>query len=571
MKRILSLLTLLVAFALVQAQSNYGTTVIFNPQNPDIPGAGGYYPEDKTLILDGIGDKDADAYVEGICSRLSKVHQMDYSEFCEAVRQVVIVGEFTSDNCREIISAVTNYFPSLDVMDLSRMAADFAEKTYFMHETLKHLILPEQVSSIGSFFFCENLTEITCYAATPPVIMGYSMWGEEQANPFKDPGKVTVYVPDASVELYKASAQWGKAQIEPIGDSVYRLRVNLPHGIEAENYRNMNLVLTHDTDGQQTRYVLSARTNYNFAGLKDANQGTWNVAVYSRAGGCLSSLKNIKIENKVTEVTLPAFPALQTVCAKVNTSALPSSFGTTPETMCQISWFDIYDNLLATGKEVAGVIAGDQVKVQVIPSKSMQKFCHLPSVQTYTVTAGTNQAEVCLEPFREVTLKCVVLDSITRIPLGDYDFHSIRCYDGSDKSFYYKYDRGYFLDGKNRFGPFEITIPEGEYDYTVNLNGYKYAKRYLNTYTMAKDGVLNMEVLLEPGEPNYINANVTMNCTYATELEYQVAIIPNANDPLETGNTFKSYDLSTARISIYDVTQEREVNDVFPIASLFRR
>ncbi len=60
------------------------------------------------------------------------------------------------------------------------------------------------VTSIGDWFFgdCKGLTDITCFAETPPTCGNESMGGINT-------GKCKLYVPAKSVAAYQTDATWG--------------------------------------------------------------------------------------------------------------------------------------------------------------------------------------------------------------------------------------------------------------------------------------------------------------------------------------------------------------------------
>lgn len=72
----------------------------------------------------------------------------------------------------------------------------------FCHcENLNDVILPESLTSIGSYAFygCTSLSAILIRAATPPTL---------ELNAFQETNNCPIYVPDASVEAYKTATNW---------------------------------------------------------------------------------------------------------------------------------------------------------------------------------------------------------------------------------------------------------------------------------------------------------------------------------------------------------------------------
>lgn len=90
-------------------------------------------------------------------------------------------------------------------------------------KTLKTIVIPETVVEVGSFFNCENLTEIYCKATTPPTTppTGYTSdpikkypynFLDYASNSSAPPRSIgcTIYVPMESVEAYKKAECWSK-------------------------------------------------------------------------------------------------------------------------------------------------------------------------------------------------------------------------------------------------------------------------------------------------------------------------------------------------------------------------
>ena len=77
------------------------------------------------------------------------------------------------------------------------------ESAFYKCESLTAITIPESVTSIGddAFYYCLSLTAITCHAVTPPTIGdSYTFFGMGWSIP--------VYVPEGSVEDYKAAEYW---------------------------------------------------------------------------------------------------------------------------------------------------------------------------------------------------------------------------------------------------------------------------------------------------------------------------------------------------------------------------
>lgn len=70
---------------------------------------------------------------------------------------------------------------------------------------LEWMIIPEMVTTIGGYAWnsSTNFKGVVCKATTPPTLGSYTGWGSSKI----------AYVPDDSVEAYKAATNWGSGQI----------------------------------------------------------------------------------------------------------------------------------------------------------------------------------------------------------------------------------------------------------------------------------------------------------------------------------------------------------------------
>ena len=81
---------------------------------------------------------------------------------------------------------------------------------------LKEVILPDTIKTIGSyaFFNYKALETFICRATTPPTLAN--------AYAFTNSNNCPIYVPDASVDAYKAATNWSQYQdrIKPLSEYV---------------------------------------------------------------------------------------------------------------------------------------------------------------------------------------------------------------------------------------------------------------------------------------------------------------------------------------------------------------
>lgn len=86
---------------------------------------------------------------------------------------------------------------------LSRNSENYRQGCFEGCSLLKRIVLPETLQAIGcrTFYGCTALIYIKCLAVTPPTIQS-SLWLDSTNSTFK------IYVPDASVDAYKAANYW---------------------------------------------------------------------------------------------------------------------------------------------------------------------------------------------------------------------------------------------------------------------------------------------------------------------------------------------------------------------------
>ncbi len=111
---------------------------------------------------------------------------------------------------------------SIEIPNSVKKIGDYA----FEYSGLKHISIGKNVSSIGSgvFFGCRHLEEIYNYATTPQKIDPKVFEGDD-GHPAVDKTKCKLYVPEASLEAYKAADVW-----KDFGDNIIGFDPN--EGIE---------------------------------------------------------------------------------------------------------------------------------------------------------------------------------------------------------------------------------------------------------------------------------------------------------------------------------------------------
>lgn len=96
---------------------------------------------------------------------------------------------------------------------------------FYQFRTLESVTIGSGVKNIGrkAFSNCEELADVYCLAESVPTTLDDDLWS--RCNPFEDSMQeyITLHVPEASVEAYKAEWPWGLFKgIVPITDTAIR-------------------------------------------------------------------------------------------------------------------------------------------------------------------------------------------------------------------------------------------------------------------------------------------------------------------------------------------------------------
>ncbi len=117
------------------------------------------------------------------------------------------------NNCNAIIQTATNQIlRGTSNTIIPNTATSIGDNAFNDINSLTSIVIPESVTSIGqyAFRFCNSLAEVVCKAKVAPQLKSDAFSNDILS-------KATLYVPEESVESYKADGEWKKfSDIQPL-------------------------------------------------------------------------------------------------------------------------------------------------------------------------------------------------------------------------------------------------------------------------------------------------------------------------------------------------------------------
>lgn len=349
----------------------------FNPANPGNPGANHWNAETGELIVDDFAPgriMDAVDQVIGGSGNRSQVSM------------IIVSGQMESYDF-----GVADYMSNCTLLDLSRTGGYTQIPNYaFDNTNLNTIILPACTEHISYYAFGnnQNLTDITCYALTPPTV---------EYNTFADIAEgVVVHVLASAIPLYAEAEGWKDFTILPLTEDVKSLEVSLPEGSEGM-YKNMTLELQNQQNGQKQRYVVSDRLNYTFNGL--LKNCTYHVYLKTPTGVVLGKIENIEIKEEDLSVSFNSLLALLNVDVKVQTPDNTDVSG-----QVQITWLDSKKAYLSQGNQLKSQTTGTELIYRIVLNQDLGMQYVVPEDQTFTVEDKDTVLTYTLTPLQMVTI-----------------------------------------------------------------------------------------------------------------------------------------------------------------------
>ncbi len=317
------------------------------------------------------------------------------------VAMIIVAGRMNDNDF-----GIANNYDNCTLLDLSRVTGITEVPSYaFDYTNLESVYLPATIEKIGyrAFADCQNLSSLTCYAMTPPVLEDYV---------FKNvPEGLVVYVPAAAIAQYQDAEGWKGFTILPIQEDIRGISISLPEGTNAADYAQMWLELTNTKSGQRMHYVMTDRTQYTFANI--IRNTSWKVTLRNERGDIFGQIDNVEVKDEDVSVVFSTLSKPQNVLLAVKT---PEGQDVTAQT--QITWTDAHGNYVAHGPSFTGLPVGYRATYSVVLSQELSMQYNIPQMVEYVLKDGDNNIVCQLEAIKQLQISGKVKDAATGLPLG---------------------------------------------------------------------------------------------------------------------------------------------------------
>lgn len=302
---------------------------------------------------------------------------------------------------------VINNYSYCTMLDISRTSGFTTIPSYaFDYTRLQTVVLPSSVERIGykAFYQCTQLSRMTVYALTPPVLESYALQGVRS--------DMVVYVPLVALQQYKEAAGWKNFTILPIQEELRTLKVVLPEASKASDYANMYLELTNTKSGQRQHFVMTNQREYAFSSV--IKNTVWNVTLKNERGDLFGEIRNVEVKDNDVTVSFKELRKPQDVKIKVLT---PEGQDVTSQT--SITWFDQAGTYLSQAAHLSSLPNGMKLNCQVdLQQQALAMKYTVPAHISYTLKDGINLLTCQLSPLPQVTIKGRVKNGKTSLPMN---------------------------------------------------------------------------------------------------------------------------------------------------------
>ena len=319
---------------------------------------------------------------------------VDWDNF-SSVQSITIVGKMSMKDC-----GFGYELKKCTLIDLSRTSGYniIPNRAFELSKELSKIILPSSVEHIGdwAFYGCSNLTELICYAPTPPSL---------RDSTFHEVDGLVVRVPAASLALYQGAEGWEDYTVLPLDEETCNLTVNLPEDANDGRYKSLYIEMQNAASGQKYKYLITDRTSYTFSNL--IYNTTYHIYVKNAAGVELGKKENVALGSEDLTVTFDNLKQQRPISAKVLT---PNGTDVTAQT--SVAWYYADGNLISESASVS-VLEGTNVKYRITLPSALATLYIIPSDSSLTVQSAGNEVVCPLQAFQQVTLTGKILDLTT--------------------------------------------------------------------------------------------------------------------------------------------------------------
>lgn len=364
------------AVTMVDESLYYTAQFVYDPASPGNPRPNKYNPATGELIIDDFDPGNLTRTIERtIEENIQPGETPDPISYVKIVGRVGNYDSYYWWNVPELHSANT--------LDISRLSGITEVSGYNLSEfkELTYLWLSSEIQNVeyDIFSHSEQLSRVYIYAETPPGIWNNSYFTDVQSD-------MAVYVPYASVDLYKNATGWQDLNILPMGYETGTLVVRLPVDPAASGaYSGMTIVLTDEGNGQERKLLVGSHDTYTFNNLVPGV--TYAVRMYTSRGQ-VSAADMVTLQPKeVMELNLGPNPLLPVS----TTLSVVTPEGKDVTSLAAVTWKS------ADGKEyycqgatLDNMLEGSYVAYEISLPESLAKTYVKPSLAIHMVQKGKN-------------------------------------------------------------------------------------------------------------------------------------------------------------------------------------
>ena len=209
------------------------------------------------------------------CSGLTSVHITDIAAWCKI--------SYSDASSNPLYYAHHLFMNGKEITDLviPNSVTSIRSNAFFGCSGLSAITIPNSVTSIGSNAFsgCSELADVYCYAKNVP---------STQSDAFKDSyvDYATLYVPEASVAVYKAAEPWsGFGTIKTLSGETPPTPETQKCSTPTISYENGKLTFSCATEGATCQYSITDTDIKAGSGNEVQLTTTYKVTVYATKDG----------------------------------------------------------------------------------------------------------------------------------------------------------------------------------------------------------------------------------------------------------------------------------------------